>query len=445
MSKCANVQIVIAELKILFAHLHIYSFAHQLMWLEVSKNSKHTRTALRLDGSKSISNRALIMLALAGVEPGEFLRGLSTSRDTQTQLKLLRQTSNQYDAGDAGTVFRFMTAFLTLKEGVQELTGSKRMKERPIGPLVDALRLLGADIRYMEKEGYPPLLIGDKKPSGGLLKIPAGISSQFLSALLMIGPYLEGGLIVEPEGHMVSRPYLEMTIRLMEFFGARVSWLGKQIRVEASPYIPKTLQVEADWSAASYWYIIAGLSDSADIVLEGLGDQGIQGDSVIADLCRPLGIHTQFESGGIRITKATGAVVDAPNKMNFRSCPDIAQSMAVLYAGMGLSAEFEGLETLSLKETDRIAALKKELGKLGVQFDCLNEEEEPRERVYKIEGKAGFNSVIIGTYEDHRMAMAFAPLGLMGRILIENPKVVDKSYPKFWEHLEQAGFELNAV
>lgn len=394
-----------------------------------------------LDGSKSISNRALIALALAGEQPDKWLTGLSTSRDTQTLLQLIQNPDQSlFDAGDAGTTFRFMTAFLSTRPGVQTLTGSARMLERPVGPLVAALQHLGADIRFLGNEGYPPLQIGQMTTAGRKVRVAANVSSQFLSALLLIGPYLPEGLELMPEGPLVSRPYLDMTLGVMRHFGASVQWQGDAIVVEPGKYTPRQMAVEADWSAASYWYAMAAFSDSLDLRLRGLHRESWQGDAVLPHMMERFGIETQFGDHEIRLLKS-GKPVRPMFEWDFLECPDIAQTLAVVCGGLGVSGLFSGLETLSIKETDRIGALKTELAKVEVSFAKLPmhfSKKQPEKTFYSLEGKASWSTPPrFATYGDHRMAMAFAPLGMFGEIAIENPGVVVKSYPRFWNDLER--------
>lgn len=404
---------------------------------------------ITLEGSKSISNRALIVLALAGADPADWLQRLSASKDTVTLQRLLRQTdSDVYDAGDAGTTFRFMTARLCLLPGTQTLTGSARMLERPIGALVTALRSLGADIEYLGQEGYPPLRIGSPGQLGKTsrtVRIHGGTSSQFLSALLMIGPCLPEGLELIPEGALVSRPYLEMTMQLMRYFGASVEWQDERIVVAPGTYTPKPFVVEADWSAASYWYAIAALAKDPDLRLHGLFANSWQGDAVLARMMQSFGIQTVFEETGIHI-HASGTPSKSVFEWNFLECPDIAQTLAVVCAGLGVQGIFSGLETLSIKETDRIAAIRNELAKVGVSFSKLPakfNKKSPDQTFYLVDGKAHWDEAPqFATYGDHRMAMAFAPLALLGPVKIEDPEVVRKSYGSFWEHLRLAGFRF---
>ncbi|MCB9333610.1 MAG: 3-phosphoshikimate 1-carboxyvinyltransferase [Lewinellaceae bacterium] len=412
--------------------------------MEIIRLSKPDRTlqgTIALDGSKSLSNRALVILALSGADPGQWLSGLSGSKDTQTLLQLLQNPSARYDAGDAGTTFRFLTAYLALQPGAHELTGSARMRERPIGALVEALRSLGARIDYLGQLGYPPLRIDPPNFSTKKMqtvRIDASVSSQFLSALLLIGPNLPGGLELIPEGQLVSRPYLEMTMQMMRFFGADTQWQGARIRVAPGQYVPRALRIEADWSAASYWYALAAFAETVNLRLEGLLSDSWQGDRVIRELMKDFGVASRA-FGPTSILTPNGDGSRTKRTVDFRNCPDIAQTMAVVYAGLGIPAVFTGLETLAIKETDRTSALSVELAKIGVHFGP----ETPGGDRYVLQGKAHWDTPPrFATYGDHRMAMAFSTLAMLGPVEIENPAVVAKSYPAFWEHLAQVGFSI---
>jgi 3-phosphoshikimate 1-carboxyvinyltransferase len=406
----------------------------------LSKPDRTVVADVALDGSKSISNRALIALALAGADAAPWLTNLSTAKDTVLLDRLLRQGGDHYDAGDAGTTFRFLTAFLALQPGIQVLTGSPRMRERPIGALVAALRALGADIEYLEKDGYPPLRIGELHTPGGTprLGVRADVSSQFLSALLLIGPYLPHGLVIVPEGALVSRPYLDMTLGVMRHFGAQAGWEGDTLVVAAGRYLPRPLAVEADWSAASYWYAMAALASHAEIRLRGLSAASWQGDAAVATLFERFGVETRFEPEHTVHLVRRGEAGGEPWRADFGPTPDLAQTLAVVCGALGVPAQFSGLETLSIKETDRIAALRAELAKVGVDI-----RPDRAGAGFELTGRAQWRvPPRIATYGDHRMAMAFAPLALLGPVEIENPEVVEKSYPAFWRHLERAGFTL---
>ncbi len=414
------------------------------MTLKLSKPNRHLHGDIHLDGSKSISNRALIIRALSG-QYFE-IKNLSTSKDTQLMQQLLASEGEVLDAGAAGTTFRFLTAYLGARtERSRTLTGSERMKQRPIGLLVEALRKLGANIEYLENDGYPPLRI---HPHGGLgdnnrLSIAADTSSQYLSALLMIAPTLPNGLELELVGNLVSRPYLEMTLRMMAYFGVEHTWTGNTIWVPAGQYQPKPFTVEADWSAASYYYAMAALSDECDLRLHGLFSNSWQGDSVLEKMMRPFGVETVYEGETTRLLKPKGAEAQPFFEWDFLPCPDVAQTLAVVCGGLGVQGLFSGLETLRIKETDRIAALQNELAKVQVFLSKLPDRfsKNKEKEFFMVEGKAVVeNSPVFQTYEDHRMAMAFAPLAMLGNIQIEHPNVVEKSYPMFWEDLNGLGF-----
>lgn len=410
------------------------------MTYTIHKKDQHISGTIALDGSKSISNRALIIRALC---PTPFsIEHLSTSKDTTTLNRLLSQEEDSvYDAGAAGTTFRFLTAYLALQTGSQTLTGSARMKERPIGVLVEALRQLGANIDYLEKPGYPPLRIhAPSIAATNDLHISAGISSQFTSALLMIAPSLPNGLNLHLEGEIVSRPYIEMTLSLMQYFGVTHEWEGNQIRIRPQKYSANDFTVEADWSAASYYYAIAAFADQLDLQLDGLQENSLQGDAVLVDLMPHFGVQTQFNEKGIHLTKNTTENFPA-FQWDFIKCPDIAQTIAVICGGTNTDGTFSGLRTLKIKETDRVMALHDELAKVGVHFSEITEDNSTNV-VCTVSGKAQLQNPRFATYEDHRMAMAFAPLSLFGPVEVEHPMVVEKSYPKFWKDLENLGFEV---
>ncbi|MBI5915640.1 MAG: 3-phosphoshikimate 1-carboxyvinyltransferase [Bacteroidetes bacterium] len=411
------------------------------MTYTISKPDRHLHGDIYLDGSKSISNRALIIRALCD---GFFeIKNLSTSKDTQLMQQLLASDSEVLDAGAAGTTFRFLTAYLATQQGSRTLTGSERMKQRPIRLLVEALRKLGADIDYLGQEGYPPLRIHSPKNFGAVnvLYIPADTSSQYLSALLMIAPTLPDGLELHLEGHLVSRPYLEMTLRMMAHFGVGHTWQGDVIWVAPQKYVAKDFTVEADWSAASYYYALAALSERCDLRLHGLFEDSWQGDSVLASMMERFGVETVFFKNQVCLTKLPGH--QPFFEWDFLPCPDVAQTLAVVCGGLGVQGLFSGMETLRIKETDRIAALQTELAKVQVFLSKLPDRfsKTSGKEFYLVEGKAEVNgSPVFATYEDHRMAMAFAPLAMLGEIRIEEPGVVEKSYPGFWEDLRGLGF-----
>ncbi len=406
--------------------------------LTVNKANRNITGLVDLAGSKSIANRALVIRALCKA-PFPIHR-LANAQDTQLMDTLLRSDSEIRDAGPAGTTFRFLTAYLSLQMGSQVLTGTARMKQRPVGLLVDALRTLGADIQYLEKEGYPPLRIGAPNKEMGRnnkVSIPANTSSQYLSALLMIAPTLPDGLELTLIGEIVSRPYLEMTLSLMQYFGIEYQWQDQTIIIRPQEYQPRPFTVEADWSAASYHYAMAAFADELDLQLNGLFEHSIQGDAVLADMMTHFGVQTTFNEQGVRLTKTSSG--NRPFEKDFLYCPDLAQTMAVICAGTGVEGHFTGLQTLRIKETDRIAALHNELKKIGVDFS----EDPDKKDWFVVKGKAQFSWLpSFSTYEDHRMAMAFAPLAMFHSIEIEEPEVVRKSYPDYWKDLKHLGFDF---
>ncbi len=405
---------------------------------------------IQLTSSKSIANRALIIQALS--QEKFPIHRLATADDTQRLQKLLTSEDSLLDAGPAGTTFRFLTAFLCRRPGEQVLTGSQRMKERPIGILVEALRELGAEISYEEREGYPPLRIGysplDKTHS---LRISAGTSSQYISALLLLAPTLPHGLRLQLVGDIVSLPYINMTLSLMQHFGVQHSWEEQSIVIAPQAYQAADaagFTVEADWSAASYYYSLAAIAPEADLQIDGLFANSLQGDSVLQDIYRAFGVETTFNATGLRLTKAANTAPPPLLEYDFLECPDIAQTLAVTCAALGTKGLFTGLKTLKIKETDRIAALQKELAKVNVYLGELPPRFSPRagKSYVMIDGQAKIPSPapIFDTYHDHRMAMAFAPLALLGKIQIAEPMVVVKSYPEFYEDLGRLGIKYEA-
>lgn len=416
------------------------------MKFKLQKKDSVLQGVVHLDGSKSISNRALMIRALSG-KPFK-IENLSTSDDTKAMESLIGQESGVLDVGPAGTTFRFLTAYFATREGEQVLTGSERMKQRPIGALVNALRAIGADIEYLEKEGYPPLLIKAPRDLGtpSEIEVPATISSQFISALLMIAPTLPNGLKVRLAGNLVSASYLQMTLDMMRYFGVDYRFSGEQIIVSHQAYEAIDFRVESDWSAASYHYALAALAAEADLTLSGLFRESTQGDSATVELFSRLGLQTTWGEDSLRITK--GGEIKSMLEYDFILCPDIAQTMAVVCGAMGVIGVFSGLETLSIKETDRIQALKNELAKVGVSFVKAppHFSKKTGKTYHMVEGKASWNEPpSFPSYHDHRMAMAFAPLSVLDPIIIEDPKVVGKSYPDFWKDLVSLGWEIEMV
>ena len=393
---------------------------------------------IMLPASKSISNRALIINALAnGTHP---LENLSDCDDTQVMLRALQaQPGETIDIMAAGTAMRFLTAYLSVTSGDRIITGTQRMKQRPIGILVDALRELGANIEYVEKEGFPPLRIQGTILTKSHISLPGNISSQYISALLMIAPTLKNGLQVTLTGDIISRPYIDLTLQLMKDFGAQASWLNDhELKVEPQPYRSTPYYIEGDWSAASYWHEIVAFSKDATITLPSLFRKSYQGDSKMADQFALLGARTSYKENGITILKPKMVDISQAIHVNldFTNQPDLAQTFVVTCALQNITFRFTGLQTLKIKETDRIAALICEMKKLGY---VLHEAEDSI--LYWDGERCERSGEAIDTYEDHRMAMAFAPACLvMDNICINNPQVVSKSYPRYWDDLKAAGF-----
>ena len=404
------------------------------------------RGMVALPASKSISNRALIINQLAGQAVGAVPQNLSDCDDTQVIIKALRDNPEVIDIGAAGTAMRFMTAFLSVTDGEHVLTGTERMKHRPIGTLVDALRQLGADIDYLGDDGFPPLRIRGRQLGGGVIEIPGNISSQYISAMLMVAPTLSNGLELRLKGSVISRPYIDLTLWMMREYGADAEWTAADtITVNHKPYVNRDYVIENDWSGASYWYEILALSDNreAQVVLNGLKDGSKQGDSVVRYIFSLLGVKTLFQS------KATTAPQTVTLKRNgrcvpkleydFVNSPDLAQTVIVTCAALDIPFHFKGLATLKIKETDRIEAMKREMRKLGYVLHDRNDSE-----LYW-DGERCEPSMEEGidTYNDHRMALSFAPFAMKsGSLIINNPQVVTKSYPHFWKSLTDAGFSI---
>lgn len=392
------------------------------------------RTTIQLPASKSISNRALIINALArGTTPP---CNLSDCDDTLVMIKALAENNETIDIMAAGTAMRFLTAYLSTVQGTHILTGTERMQQRPIQILVNALRELGAQIEYAGKEGFPPLRIHGTELKGNELTLKGNVSSQYISALLMIGPVLKNGLCLHLTGEIISLPYINLTLQLMKEFGAKAAWTSENsIEVTPKPYTPVSFMVESDWSAASYWYQIAALSKQAEIELIGLFRNSYQGDSRGAEVFSRLGITTEFTHEGV-LLKKSNRLVEQLNE-DFIDIPDLAQTFAVTCCLLGIPFRFTGLQSLKIKETDRIFALKTELRKLGY----LLQDAQDSILIWDGERCQPEAQPVIQTYEDHRMAMAFAPAALrFPEIRIAEPQVVSKSYPAYWEHLQQAGF-----
>ena len=386
-------------------------------------------TTIQLPSSKSISNRALIINAL-GNRTFQ-LENLSDCDDTQVMIHALNDGKNTIDIMAAGTAMRFLTAYLSVTPGTRIITGTQRMQQRPIQVLVNALRELGAEIEYIINDGYPPLRITGHKLQKDTISLPGNISSQYISALLMIAPILSNGLTLTLTGEIISRPYINLTLQLMNDFGARAKWLNEyQLKVEPQPY----------QSIPFYWYQIAALSNKAEIILPGLFETSYQGDSKVAEIFQLLGIESIYGNKMVTLKK-TDKIAERLD-YDFINQPDLAQTFVVTCALMNIPFRFSGLQSLKIKETDRITALIKEMGKLGYILHEIDD------RILSWEGERCEMTAdaAIDTYEDHRMAMAFAPVCVvMPEIRINNPQVVSKSYPYYWEDLKKAGFIIEEV
>lgn len=365
---------------------------------------------------------------------------LSSSDDVLIMKNILKSKDKIKNAGHAGTVMRFMTAFLSVKHGNYILTGTERMKNRPILELVESLKKLGADIKYLEKKGFPPLEINGKTLEGGTITIDSGISSQYISALLMIGPYLKNGLKLVLTGDTISSSYINLTIGLMRMAGASVSWNAKTISVENIPYTETQMEVEADWSSASYWFSIVGLSKQRTILMPGLKKNSLQGDSDICGLFSDLGVKSEFTPKGLHLSPIP--ITKNYFQFDFRNNPDMVQTFVPYCIGKNIPFEFSGCRSLRIKETDRINAMQKEFAKFNVKIKCS---EDGNIIAWDSKSKPDWEKIVtIETYEDHRMALGMAPLCLISKkLIIDNPSVVSKSYPGFWQDLEKTGISVS--
>lgn len=396
--------------------------------------SKSFQEVIPLPSSKSESNRALVINALAGGAKDN-LSNLAEARDTQTMIRLLADSVNPVaDVLDAGTTMRFLTAYYAIMGSSKKMTGTPRMCERPIGILVDALRTLGASIVYEHHEGYPPLRLSGFNYAGKRdLSIRGDVSSQFISAILMIAPLLPDGIALQITGSLGSKPYIEMTLAQMAQFGieAAVDWSKGLIDIASQPYVVAPFTVESDWSGASYWFAMVALSPYEDSSLEllGLKESSLQGDAAIRDIMLPLGVKSTFTGRGYLLTKCQAV---SELTWDFTDCPDLAQTISVVAAAKNIILYLTGIESLKVKETDRVLALQNELMKFGSSLQEIK-----LNALYQVSGCFEVHGSVpeIDTYDDHRMAMAFAPVGLLREILIHEPGVVAKSYPSFWSHV----------
>lgn len=412
----------------------------------LSKAQKSLIGCITLPASKSESNRALMIKALC--QEGILIQNLSDAEDTQILNKCLRYIETcgfsgipmVVDAKKAGTVYRFLTAYLAIRSGKWLLTGSERMQERPIEQLVLALNQIEADISYTHKKGYPPLLIIGKKLKGGQLILDSGISSQYITALLLIAPLLNDGLEIRLVGNLISRPYVQMTIKIMEHFGVKVEYSDRLIKIEHQTYIKNVFTVGPDWSAASYWYEMAAFCDEVDILIPDLKTESMQGDRVLPEIFDLLGVSSEFTLEGLKLKKQNRKV--SYFEYDFIDCPDLAQAVIVTCVGLGIEGSFKGLQSLRIKETDRIASLNNEISVFG--FSIVEENPTLWSLVKHSEDVSFPVNHVVNTYDDHRMAMSLAPLCLLtNKMMVEDPEVVKKSYPGFWKDLESVGFIIH--
>jgi len=402
--------------------------------LTLRHQSGNLHGKIQITGSKSESNRMLLLQALF---PQIALDNLSNSDDTVEMKSGLESDNDLVDIGHAGTSMRFLTAYYsTLENQEKTLTGSPRMQERPIGILVDALRQLGAEISYLKNEGYPPLLIKGKRLTASEVRLSANISSQYITALMLIAPSLTDGLCLHLEGKITSVPYIEMTLSLLHQIGVKATFSGQRVQVFPKNDIAQTTHdVESDWSSASYYFSMVALAKDADITLSTYKENSLQGDKALMDIYEPLGVKSMIKNNTLYLQKQ--ALGFNPIQLDLSDAPDIAQTIAVTCYGLGVACDLTGLHTLKIKETDRLVALQNELTKLGATIEITDKSLHLQKRTNPIHP-----NVLIETYHDHRMAMAFAPLALLVPIRIQDADVVTKSYPGFWEDLEQSGFLL---
>ena len=403
---------------------------------KISKKSKSIEGVLNISGSKSESNRLLILRAFTSYFD---INNISDSDDTNVMISAINSNQEEIDIGHAGTAMRFLTSyFSSINNSSVILTGSKRMKERPISILVDALKELEVEISYIENEGYPPIKIKGKEINKKQVKLPANVSSQYITSLMMLGVSLQNGLIINLSTEITSLPYIEMTKKIIERIGGNVKLKSNQILIDSlsNKKIPNQL-VESDWSSASYFYSMVALSDLSDLSLNTYYKDSIQGDSHLAEIYKNFGVKTTYINNGIHLSKSDDKI-EKKISLDLSNNPDLAQTIVVTCLGLQIDCDLYGLQTLKIKETDRLKALKSEIEKFGV------DKIEITESSLHLENKSQLKSNIsIDTYDDHRMAMSFVPLSLLDPIKINDPLVVTKSYVSFWDHLEKLGFEIS--
>jgi 3-phosphoshikimate 1-carboxyvinyltransferase len=405
------------------------------MNLLLQTSQSDLQAQIAVTGSKSETNRLLLLQALF---PNITLANTSNSDDSEVMQKALKGNDEIVDIHHAGTAMRFLTAYFAVNEGREVvLTGSPRMKERPIKVLVEALQQLGAQISYENEEGYPPIRIKGQKITANKVSIPANVSSQYISALLLIAPKLENGIELTLVGEITSIPYIKMTLALLNDLNIQTSFKGNVIKVYPKPEVaPKVMTVESDWSSASYFFSLVALSDTAKIALSSYKGTSLQGDSALVEIYAKIGVETHFEENKMTLTKIKNFNFEDVT-FDLNNTPDIAQTIVVTCLGLGIGCHLTGLHTLKIKETDRLEALRIEMTKLGANITVTNDS-------LTLAASNHINSnVSIATYNDHRMAMAFAPLALKVPIIIDNAEVVSKSYPDFWEDLKTLGFKIS--
>ena len=402
---------------------------------EISKKSKSIEGVLNISGSKSESNRLLALRAFTSYFD---IKNISDSDDTKVMMSAIKSNQEEIDIGHAGTAMRFLTSyFSSIKNLSVILTGSKRMRQRPISILVNALRELEVEISYIENEGYPPIRINGKEINKKYVNLPANVSSQYISSLMMLGVSLKNGLIINLTTEITSLPYIEMTKNIIERIGGNVELKPNQILIDSlsNKKIPNQV-VESDWSSASYFYSIVALSDLSDLTLYTYYKDSIQGDSNLAKIYKNFGVKTTFINNGIHLSKSDDKI-EKKISLDLSNNPDLAQTIAITCLGLGINCDLYGLQTLKIKETDRLKALKSEIEKFKVDKIDITENSLHLENKSKLK-----SNISIDTYDDHRMAMSFAPLSLINSIIINDPMVVTKSYVSFWDHLEELGFEV---
>ena len=407
------------------------------MHLNLSHDTLICNGKIKITGSKSETNRLLFLQSLF---PNFKIQNKSNSDDSSIMQAALKSTSDFIDINHAGTAMRFLTSYFSQLEGREViLTGSERMQQRPIKILVDALRSLGASIEYEKKQGYPPLRIKGKKLDGGTISLPADISSQYISSLIMLGAVLKAGIELNLKGTITSMPYINMTLDLLKRLGIKTEFKGHRILVKNTSKSKNTIQVvESDWSSASYFFSIAALSDKAKIYLSNYKSNSLQGDSILRIIYKQLGVNSYFEGNNLILEKEN---ISSPKsiKWDLSNAPDIAQTIAVSCYGLGVACDLEGLHTLKIKETDRLVALDTELSKLGAKISVTNKS------LHLASDQDFQKGITISTYNDHRMAMAFAPLALKIPLSVKKAQVVSKSYPSFWEDLNSLNFKIDKI